>query len=80
MRKKKKKFWVFSMATRMTWGKYAGHYVRQILDFDPDYIIWCATNIWGISIKIKPDVDAFFKKTYGQTLSAMRETASKKIK
>lgn len=60
----------------MTWGKYKGQKVHDILKQDPDYLKWCVLNIWTISIKIKSDLDKAYKSKFGVTLTKLRADAT----
>lgn len=35
----------YDLNTEFTFGKYNGNTIRQILDFQPSYIDWCAINL-----------------------------------
>ena len=35
----------YDLNTEFTFGKYKGNTIRQILDFQPSYLDWCAINL-----------------------------------
>ena len=54
----------YTQTDKLTFGKYKGKTIREVLQIDADYIKWCQDNVKGFSMDEEPGSDATVKASF----------------
>ena len=54
----------YTLNDTLTFGKYKGKTIREVLQIDADYIKWCQDNVKGFSMDEEPGSDTTVKASF----------------